>query len=217
MSGRTNPNRRTLLFAVGASMAGVGAARAAFGLRYKLHTLFDFHTVVNAGAWGDLGVAAVSFLLGFLICRAVVREFPPTAGLCVGLALITSMAILLALGIGTGLGQFIRLVSADLTLLLAASSLIYSHVTTLPTLIVLMAAWTGVWVMLCSEETGRPTPSSSSPPITTRNIRARYHVWIPPADLRIVAPRWWLALTFGDDIDVLHKDDERKDGPGAAT
>ena len=81
MRGWIKANWRALLFGVGAAMAGVGAARAAFGLHYKMHALFDFHTVVKAGAWGDLGVAAVSFLLGTLICRAVVRVFPPTAGL----------------------------------------------------------------------------------------------------------------------------------------
>lgn len=226
MWDRSNPSWRALLFGVAAATAGVGASRVATGLHYKMHGLFDFHTVVKAGAWGDLGVAVVSFALGTVICRGVVRTFPATAGPCIGLTLMTSMAILLALSIGTGLGGAIKSRHADTAMLFFAGSFIYAHFTTLPTLIVLMGAGMGIWVVLCSEE-ATPSPPSSPRSLPVRNVRARYRVWIPPQDLRIAAPRWWLALTFGDDGDtsVLRRDQpdalenggERKDGASAAT
>ena len=226
MWGRIILNHRSLLFGAGAAMVGVAAARTATGLRFKLHTMFDFHTVLNAGARGDIGVAAVSFVLGTLICRAVVRVYPPTDGPCVGLTLMTPMAILLALCVGIGLGQIIKFGHAEFAALSFGLSLAYAHVTTLPTLIVLMAAWTGIWVMLCSEAAAQPSRSSSPLP-TVQNIGARNRVWVPPKDLRIVAPRWWLALTFGDDNDTsalrrtlsgaTDNGGERQDGPSAAT
>lgn len=221
-----NPNSRALLFGVAAAMAGVGATRVATGLHYKMQELFDFHTVVKAGAWSDLGVAVVSFTLGTLICRGVVRTFPPTAGQCIGLTLMTSMAILLALGIGAGLCGAIKSRHADTAMLFFAGSLIYAHFTTLPTLIALMGAGMGIWVVLCSEEAATSSPSSSSRSLPVRNVRARYRVQVPPNDLRIVAPRWWLALTFGGDGDTsalrreqpgaLQNSGEQKDRPSAA-
>ncbi len=227
MWDRHNPNCRALLFGVVAAMAGVGASRVATGLNYKMHKLFDFHTVVQAGVWGDLGVAVASFALGTLICRGVVRTFPPTAGPCIGLPLMTSMAILLALSIGTGLGVAIKSRDADFVVFSFTFSLMYTHFTTLPTLIVLMGAGMGIWLVLCSEEATASSPSSSSRPLPIRNIKARYRVWVPPKDLRIIAPRWWLALTFGDDsdtsslrrtqTDALQNGGERKDRPSAAT
>jgi hypothetical protein len=129
---------------------------------------------------------------------------------------MTSMAILLALSVGTGLGGAIRSGHANFTARLAdgSFSFIYAHVTTLPTLIVLMTAWTGIWVMLCSEEPAK-FPTSTSPVAPVRNLRERYEVWVPPADPRIVAPRWWLALTFGDDRDAATPR-HTQDDPGAA-
>jgi hypothetical protein len=154
-------HHRAPLFGIGVALAAVCAARIGHGCDYKLARVGDFHTVVQGGAWADLGVAVVGFLLGFVICRQVVTTHPPAPWQSIGLALTTSMAIGHLILVATALafaakgplpqwgGTF------GLSLMVAWP---YFFFTAGLPLVGLMSAWTMIWRFLCIEEADqRPT------------------------------------------------------------